>query len=198
MRTFRQLGGVLLTLWLGVCTAAFAVAPSPPPIPVTSSSVAGLAGSIVKPSFSLDVDGFAFESFDLTLSFSNPLLSFDLESSRVHYNGDTMPWTALPGYSTPGPRVTGDVGSFQLSALTIEPPTFSGVLVLQPAFRIRDTAPLGNTTVSITGSVGSDRALGERYYDSSATVSAVPEPEIWLLWLGGLGLLAWKRKRRSP
>lgn len=196
MQTFRHIRGALVALWLGLCAAAFA---SAQPLPVTTTPAAGVAGSTVKPAFSLDVNGFLFESLDLTLHFSDPMVSFDLASSTAQVNGQTLAWTALPGYFGIGPVVSGDVGSFQLSAFTIAPMTLTGPLVLRPAFQIRNTAPLGDTPITISGSFGTDPLNVERYFDSSATltVSAVPEPELWLLWLGGLGLLAWRRTRRS-
>lgn len=199
MPTFRQLRGALVAVWLGLCATAFAAAPSP--ITVTTTSVAGLAGSTVKPSFSLDVDGFFFESFDLSLRFTNPVLSFDLGSSRVLYNGNLLPWDGLPNYNDNGigPVTIGDNTRFQFSTFSLGLANFSGALVLQPAFKILEAAPLGPTAIAISGSIGSDPQGFERFFDSSATVtvSAVPEPEVWLLWLGGIGLLAWTRKRRS-
>ncbi len=193
-RQFRAaIAGLCIGLW-GLAHAA-----APPDIPVTTTAATGMAGSTVKPSFSFDVNGFDFEAFDLTLTFTDPVLSFDLGSSTASYNGNTMPWANLLAVFLPsGPSAIGDVGTFQFSAFSLAPESITGALVLQPAFQIRNGAPLGNTTVTVSGSIGSEPLVGERYFSSDATitVSAVPEPELWLLWLGGIGLLAWKKRSR--
>lgn len=179
----------LWALAAGLLMGTSALALAPPPIPVTATPATGMAGSMVMPAFSLDIDGFDFESFDLTLTYSGAVLSFDLGSSKVTYNGQQRAWENLPGFFSNGNFFS----SFDPIAASI-----TGPLLLQPAFQILGSAPLADTTVTIAGSVGSEPLIGERYFDSSTTitVSAIPEPEMWLLWLAGAGLVAWKRRAR--
>jgi len=184
-------------LWIGLSGAAIAAMAPPPPITVTVTQASGVAGSTVKPTFSFDVNGFLFESIDLRMTFTDPLLTFDLASSTVSYNGGSSAWTSLPNFNKAGPSVLGDVAWFSFSSFAAMPEPFTGALVLRPAFTIRNGAPLGATAVTVAGSIGTDAVFEERSFDHSVavTVSAVPEPELWLLWLGGIGLLAWKRSR---
>lgn len=191
MQIHKKFWAAVFGLLIGLSGAASAA-----DIPVTVTPAAGLAGSTVKPSFSLDVNGFAFASFDLSLTFTDPLLSFDLDSSTVSYNGQSRLLADLPAFFSSA-SVNGDLHTILFSAFAAEPETLTGPLVLRPAFLIRNGAPLGNTSVTVSGSIGEQPLVGERDFNSSATitVSAVPEPEIWLLWLGGVGLLAWRRSR---
>ena len=191
MQIHKKFWAAVFGLLIGLSGAASAA-----DIPVTVTPAAGLAGSTVKPSFSLDVNGFAFASFDLSLTFTDPLLSFDLDSSTVNYNGQSRLLADLPAFFSSA-SVNGDLHTILFSAFAAEPETLTGPLVLRPAFLIRNGAPLGNTSVTVSGSIGEQPLVGERDFNSSATitVSAVPEPEIWLLWLGGVGLLAWRRSR---
>lgn len=179
-------------LCLAFSSAAFAAAP--PMIPVTVTPASGNPGGVVQPVFSFDVTGFEFESFDLVLSYSAPLLALDLGNSSVTVNGVTGSWANILPFA---PSTSGS-GSYELHAFTLSPPTvLTGPIVLRPAFTIGNAAPLGATQVQVTGSIGSEPGIGERYFDSTVavTVTAVPEPEIWLMWLGGIGLLAWRRAR---
>jgi hypothetical protein len=179
----------LWALAAGLLMGSSAFALELPPIPVTATAATGMSGSLVMPAFSLDIDGFEFASLDVTLTYSSTVLTFDLGSSKVTYNGQARAWTSLPSFSSNG----NVFGSFDLNPVAV-----SGPLLLQPAFRIAVGAPLADTTVSIAGSVGEQPLVGERYFDSSTTVtvSAIPEPEMWLLWLAGAGLIAWKRRAR--
>jgi hypothetical protein len=178
-------------LCLAFSSAAFAAAP--PMIPVTVTPASGNPGSMVQPVFSFDVTGFEFESFDLVLSYSAPLLSLDLGNSSVTVNGVTGSWANILPFAT----TTSGSGTYEVHAFAVSPTVLTGPIVLRPAFTIGNAAPLGPTQVQIAGSIGSEPAIGERYFDNTGTVTvtAVPEPEIWLMWLGGIGLLAWRRAR---
>ncbi len=191
MQIHKKLWAAVFGLLIGLSGAASAA-----DIPVTVTPASGLIGSTVKPSFSLDVSGIDYETFDLTLTFSDALLSFDLGSSTMGYNGQLTLWSNLPGFYTPPPG-TSAAGTFRFGAITFTSVNIVGPLVLQPAFQVRNGAPLGDTTVTVSGSICCGPVVEEPYFDSSAaiTVSAVPEPEVWFLWLGGIALLAWKRLR---
>ena len=191
MQIHKKFWAAVIGLSIGLSGAASAA-----DIFVTVTPASGLVGSTVKPSFSLPVSGIAYDTLDLTLTFPEALLSFDLGSSTMHYNGQSTLWSNLPGFYTP-PTGTSAAGTFQFGTITLSPVNIVGPLVLQPAFLVRPGAPLGDTMVTMSGSISTDPVFEELYFDSSATitVSAVPEPEIWLLWLGGVGLLAWRRSR---
>jgi hypothetical protein len=190
MQIRKKVWTAFFGLWAGLSGAVFAA-----DVPVTVTPASGLPGSTVKPGFSLAVNGIDFVTLDLTLTFSNALLSFDLGSSTISYNGQSKLWSSLPGFITPPGPLT--AGTFLFGSLDLNSVNIIGPLVLEPAFQVRNGAPLGDTTVTVSGSICCDPVFEERYFDSSAaiTVSAVPEPEVWLLWLGGVGLLAWRRLR---
>ena len=191
MQIHKKFWAAVFGLLIGLSGAASAA-----DIPVTVTPASGQVGSTVKPSFSLPVSGIAYDTLDLTLTFPDALLSFDLGSSTAHYNGLSTLWSSLPGFYTPPPG-TSPAGTFRFGTVTLSSVSIVGPLVLKPAFQVRPGAPLGDTTVTVSGSISTDPVFEELYFDSSATitVSAVPEPEIWLLWLGGVGLLAWRRSR---
>lgn len=65
-----------------------------------------------------------------------------------------------------------------------------GVFNLQPGF------DAGNTQVRVFGQA-IDPAFNSEPFDVTATVSAVPEPETWLMVIGGLGLIASRVRRRA-
>ena len=189
----------LWTFAAGLLMGSSAFALAPPPIPVTVTPAAGIAGATVMPSFSLDVNGYTFDSIELALTYTDPVLSFDLGNSTASYNGTTVSWAALmPSFFPLGPTTAGDVSTFEFFAFQVNAPTITGPLVLRPAFTVRTGAPLGGTVIGISGTIATDPVFEERSFstDATITVSAVPEPEMWLLWLAGAGLIAWKRRAR--
>ena len=68
--------------------------------------------------------------------------------------------------------------------------TLTGVFDLLPGF---DT---GSTPVRVFGNA-SDQFFAFEEFDMTASVSAVPEPETWLMLIGGLGLIASRVRRRA-
>lgn len=196
MRT--RLMALLSWACLGLSGAAYAV--EPPPIDVSVSPVSGLPGSIVHPTLTLDITGFNLDVLDLDLAFDSAALSFLPSASTVTYNGHTVAFTDLPGFSPGVPGIGGDglwherYVSFSLFAVPV-----SGPLVLTGAFKIADAAMPGAYQIVASGYVTTDPVYEQRDFSGIAPlhVSAVPEPETWLLWLGGIGLLAARRTRRA-
>jgi len=68
--------------------------------------------------------------------------------------------------------------------------TMTGAFNMLPAFSS------GVTDVRVFGYAG-DTSFGEMPFDMIATVTAVPEPETWLMLLGGLALVASRIRRRK-
>lgn len=191
MKIFGNWRSIFGGLFFALSSVAWAAAP--PPIPVTVTPASGNPGTMVQPVFSFDVTGFEFASFDLILSYTSPLLSLDLGNSSVTVNGVSSSWSSILPFTT---TATG-AGSYEVHAFALAPATLTGPILLRPAFNIAPGAPLGATQIQIEGSIGEQPLIGERSFASAGTVTvtAVPEPEIWLMFLSGLGLLAWRRAR---
>jgi len=68
--------------------------------------------------------------------------------------------------------------------------TLTGVFQAQPGFAA------GSTLVHVSGQA-LDASFTGQSFAATAAVAAVPEPEAWLMLLGGLGLVAARVRRRS-
>lgn len=183
-------------LCMGFSGAAFAVA-GPPPVDLTITNASGLPGSLVSPTISFDIGGFLYEAFDLSFSYKASALTFKPLLSTVSFNSATGPLTGLPAYFSPVASVVGDVATVSVSSFSLLGIPMNSPLLLTAVFEIKPAAPAGPYGVSATGFVSTDPMGEERTFSGIATVTAVPEPEIWLLMLGGLGLVAWKKRSRS-
>ena len=191
MKIFGKWRSFISGLCLALSGAAWAA--MPPPIPVTVTPATGIPGATVQPVFSFDVTGFEFASFDLILSYTSPLLSLDLGNSSVTVNGVSSSWASVLPFLT----TASGAGSYEIHGFALEPALLTGPILLRPAFTISAGAPLGATEIQIEGSIGEQPLIGERSFSSVGivTVTAVPEPEVWLMFLGGLGMLALRRAR---
>lgn len=183
-------------LCMGFSGAAFAVA-GPPPVDLTITNASGLPGSLVSPMISFDISGFSYDSFDLSFSYKASALTFKPLLSTVSFNGTPGPLSSLPGSYALGPvSVVGDVATVSFGSLDITSPTVLSPLLLTAVFEINPAAPAGPYAISFAGTASTDPVYEERGFSGLATVTAVPEPEVWMLLLGGLGLLAWKKRSR--
>lgn len=167
--------------------------------------------------FNFDAD-FDLIGFMVSFKYDETKLSFNAAASTLSVGGSTAPLSTvlaqlqaastIPGpgpdflYSPDGP---GDFGSAIGSGLF----TFTGVYQTQsyliPAgssvtmtgvFDLLQGFDAGTTPVQVYGEAF-DVAFNNGAFDVTANVSAVPEPETWLMLLGGLGLLASRVRRRS-
>jgi hypothetical protein len=96
-----------------------------------------------------------------------------------------------------------DAGTYVLNAflLTGVPLPQGSKLVLNGVFDVTGSFGASTSTqVTISGSLGgraSDPFTEDVFPSMQTTVSAVPEPETWMLLLGGLGLIASRVRRAS-
>lgn len=197
----KHLVTVLAGLSLALAGPAWAVEPS---LELVTTGATGQPGAIAYPTFSLDLTGFSFDSLTLKLVYPTSLTLLPA-SSTVTFPTTTTPFNAalssLPGYAFGRSDQAGvrqdDIASFSLVGLSV-----TGPLLLTGAFQIDPTASLGSYQIAVSGlvSTGPVIELEEPAFDGIATinVTAVPEPETWLLWLCGIGVLFTRAVRRRP
>jgi hypothetical protein len=190
----------LIATIAGLCMgfSGMAIANVAPPVNLTITNAASTPGSLVSPTISFDIGGFLYEAFDLTFSYQASALTFKPQLSSVSYNGVPGPFTGLPAYLPGVASVTGDVATVSFSSFAAVGFTVNTPLLLTAVFQINNAALAAPYDISISGSVSTDPDFEERSFSGLATVTAVPEPEVWMLMLGGLGLVAWKRRPRLP
>jgi hypothetical protein len=192
----NKLIAAIAGLCMGISGSAFADVP--PPVNLTVTNAAGAPGSMVSPTISIDMAGFLYEAFDLTLSYQASALTFQPQLSTVSYNQTSGLFTGLPFYLPGIASVTGGVASVSFSSFAATGFAVNTPLLLTAVFQINNAAPVAPYDILISGSVSTDPVFEERSFSGVATVTAVPEPEIWLLMLGGLALVAWKKRSRLP
>ncbi len=212
-----NLGAALsLVAVLGLSGPVAHAAVSIPEPAISSSTVDAVSqpGSQALPSFVFDFDAnFDLIGFDVTIEFDPTKLSFNAAASTLTLGATTVTFpaalmamqTALPDFIySPGPGDFGaaiNTGSFSFNGAYFEPTsmlpiaagssvTMTGVFDLLPGFNT------GSTSVRVFGSVG-DQFFNFEDFDMTASVSAVPEPETWLMLIGGLGLIASRVRRRA-
>ncbi len=183
--------------------------------PVTPGGVSVVGGGTlqVQPTFNIGfASGYEFISLDFTLTYSNALsfskLEFTLPSnvgSPVSFSVTSAnlagPLPAAPDF-TYGVTVTApDMMSSVLTFSGFPSSSFvlSGPVLLKTTFL---TSTIGQSAVDLAGTSGPNAISFASYtldtFSSSAlvTVSAVPEPEAWLMLLAGLGMFATLGRRR--
>ena len=180
--------------------AASGVYASVPDIGSSMSGASGAPGEVVHSTLVLEISGFDFDSFTLDLAYDPQVMTFLPGASTVSFNGATIAFSALPNFSPP----TGDfdeVGDWHAyySSFSLNPVPVIGNLVLTGAFQIAGPgagSPIpGDYLVRASGSVTTDLVYEERFFNAESLVSVVPEPESWLFWLGGVGLVALRLAR---
>ncbi len=183
-------------MWLAT-SGAYASAPE---IDWSMTGGAGAPGDVVHSTLVLNISGFDFDSFTLDLAYDPQVMTFLTAASTVAFNGVTIPFAALPNFSPPTGSFDG-VGDWHayFSSFSLNPVPVIGNLVLTGVFQIAGPgagSPIpGDYLVRASGSVTTDLVYEERYFNAQTLVTVVPEPESWLLWLGGVGLVALRLAR---
>ncbi|MCB2008254.1 MAG: PEPxxWA-CTERM sorting domain-containing protein [Rhodoferax sp.] len=201
---------------LGLSGTAAQAAVSIPEPALSTSTVDAVSqpGSQALPSFVFNFDSnFDLIGFDITVQFDPTKLSFNAAASTLSFGASTVTLpaalmamqTALPDFIfSPGAGDFGtaiNTGEFSFNGAYFAPTSFfpvpagssvtlTGVFDLLPGF---DT---GSTPVRVFGNA-SDQFFAFEEFDMTASVSAVPEPETWLMLIGGLGLIASRVRRRA-
>lgn len=199
MSTRNHMLAVLAGSWLALAGPALAVEPAPV-LDLVATDATGLPGTIVHPTFSLDISGFSFDSLTLKLVYPTSLMllpgasTVSFAASPAPFDG---PLNTLPGYGTGRFAQAGfwhdDITAFSLVGLPV-----TGPLLLTGAFQIDPAASPGNYSIAVSGFVSTGPLVEEPAFMGMATVAVVPEPETWLLWLGGIGMLLTRATRRRP
>lgn len=215
MGILRNIAGlVALTAALVTSPLAHAVSGVPAVAPVVNVSATDASGPVpgkASPTLTFAfVEPYGFTSLFLQIDYDQSKLSFDnLLSSAVFHP------TALPAF-TLDDLVTLSGGDFSYDSdasvagsytLTAFFATQSYVLpagsslVLTGVFDLVGL-PMGQSTQVdmsgvLTSTVADIEPTAVNNFAVSAAVTAVPEPETWLMLLGGLGVLASRMRRRA-
>lgn len=166
--------------------------------------------------FNFNTD-FDLAGFEVTVEYDPSKLSFSAASSTLTAGGSTFrlaealalmeaasmvpgpgpDFLYSPGQADFGPAIT--TGSFTFGGTYLSQsyliPAGSSV-VMMGVFNLQPGFDAGDTQVRVFGDV-LDASFNGQNFDVTATVAAVPEPETWLMLLGGLGLIAARVRRRS-
>ena len=218
MKVLRKLGGIAVGVALGMASAlshaAFEIAPSA--VTVTANPVAlvtPVAGAQAITTLTFEfLENYSFGSLSLYVDYDKDFLKFNRAASTVGVlgAGPAVPLADAVAFLTtgmPGFDVESDVpsaGQYSLSGFTIEPfyPLPLGTkLVLTGVFDLKDSFTANTTAwVHMSGLVSgpsADPFREDSFGILQTTVTAVPEPETWMMLLGGLGLIAGSMRRRS-
>lgn len=213
-----NLGGTLSLAAVLSFSGQIAQAAVDPTILVSAVSAAALPLGEASPSFVFNFSkDFDIAGFEVTFEYDSAKLSFNAAASTLTVEGSalTLPTTLAlmqaasvvpdsdPDFIySPGPGFFGsaiDTGLFTFTGTYVsqsylisagDSVTMTGVFNLRPGF------VSGDTPVRVFGQA-IDPGLNGESFNVTATVTAVPEPETWLMLLGGLGLLAARVRRRN-
>ncbi len=214
--------GAIVSLVAGLgLTGQVAHADPDVPDPVISASAVNATATLSNQAFPYFVlnfnTDFDLAGFEVTVEYAPTKLSFSAASTRLTIGSDTFKLpevlammeaaSVIPGSDpdfiySPGQADFGSdihTGSFSFNGTYLGEPylvpagtsvVMMGVFNLQPGF------DAGDTQVRVFG-MAIDPSLNGENFDVTATVAAVPEPETWLMLLGGLGLIAARVRRRN-
>ena len=218
---YRKLGAAFaLAAALGL-TGQIAQAGLSVPLPAVSAISASAIdvelqpGSEALPSFVFTFDAnYDLAGFDVSIEFDSTKLSFNAAASKFTTSAGTSTlaeaFSALKNGScnflgTPDlvSFPTEDKsGLFSFGGAFLDPMyslpiaagssiTLTGVFNMLPGFKS------GSALVRVYGNAGDAVFNSLDEFDVTAAVSAVPEPETWLMLLGGLGLVASRVRRHK-
>lgn len=166
-----------------------------------SSALSGVPGGQIEATLSFDIGaGYPFNGANFWMEYDPTSMGFLAEGSKVTVNGTEYGFLdVLADLSSLSADMTSNV-SPGMVAFSIYLPVFpelvsipvTGPVTLSAAFEL-SSAFAGPAFIDFGGAVGGEE---ESLFSGSIQVTAVPEPETWLMWLGGLGLLAARYTRR--
>jgi hypothetical protein len=187
----------------------------PEPV-ITTSTVDSVSqpGSQALPSF-VFVFGADYDlaGFDITINFDPAKLTFNAAASTLTTSAGTSTLAQVANGLINGPGnflfspdpdfgTAIDTGTFKFGGSFFDPNFFLPVsngssFTLTGVFNMRTTFTSGTTDVQVVGTAGDFAFNPFEDFGGTATVTAVPEPETWLMLLGGLGLIASRVRRRA-
>jgi len=218
MKIWKSTSGALLA-GAFMLAGGLAQASAQPDVAVPPGAIRGgtaSPGGTAITSFTISFTGnYEFIGMDTTVSYNPDLLTFNPLQSSVSILGQSY---SLPEFfdqlsalsSIPGSDFTAVGGESMLGVLffgagfaVTGSTTLTGEIVVNTAFDLSSTFAVGTSSqvkveqlefadVNITFT-----PLASPEFPLVMTVTAVPEPESWLMLLAGLGLLGAVAKRRS-
>lgn len=166
-----------------------------------SSALTGAPGGQVTATWNFDIgDNYPFNGANFSMEYDPASMGFLAEGSKVTVNATEYDFLdVLADLSSLGGDMTSNVSSGMV-AFSVYLPVFpelvsipvTGPVTLSATFELASTFT-GPAFIDFEGAVGGEE---ESLFSGSIQVTAVPEPETWLMWLGGLGLLAARYARR--
>jgi len=176
----------------------------------TSTDASAAPGSFAYPTFTLFFAEFpAFTApydlvaLDFDINYDAAQLTFNPHLSSITYNGNPIVGiNAALGQlaSDSGSVCAGNVcsiaapGRFTVAWSTLSNAGLNTPVVLTAAFQVLPGAT--GDIIQLVGTSGRDGQLLLDSFDQGAVVTAVPEPEGWLMMLAGVGLIATLGRRR--
>ena len=132
------------------------------------------------------------------MTYDADQMSFLADVSEVTVNGAGYGFNVvlealngLGGVTNAAPGVAG----FSVLLPEASPIPVNGPVTLTAVFKLGDNFA-GSTYILFEGDAWGDLNVDNSFI-GEIQVTAVPEPETWLMWLGGLGLLAARYARRQ-
>ncbi len=205
-----------LSLFVGGCalcvSTAMASLPvnTPPVVSAGDASVVPGSGAQAMPTVTFAFSSpYEFTTLLLNVDYDSNLMTFNAAQSTLSVGGNELPLqqvlvalSANPNFSySPNDAV----GSYTLTAGYAFPdyyPLTAGSMVLKGVFDLKPSFLAGMyTDVAVYGTITSRAADVDPFpidnFSVVPRVTAVPEPETWLMLLGGLGLVAALGRRRK-
>lgn len=207
MRITRHIEALFLGAFLALCGAgAHAAMGAPPTVSATDASAA--PGAIATPTLTFDFGAvnYPFSTLSFEMGYVTSQLTFLPDQSTVTVgatSGSYNSFLAALDLASGGGLIVNDgaPGFYGVTAATLPETSFAvtGQVTISAAFRL--AAPFSSPQqIQYSGLIsGPSDGLGgniETPFGGTITISAVPEPEIWLMWLAGVGLLATRAARR--
>jgi hypothetical protein len=188
---------------LTVALLCLVAGPSLAQVSVVSTDASGVRFGLAVPTVSFDIGAdYPFSTLNVLMAYDSSQLTFRPDESTVKvglapaigFNDfiaalqlATGP-NFLPNFGTPG------LYGFSTSITPGQDPIIvSGPVTIAPAFLL-DGHFSGPSFVYFEGDISGDDL--EDMFNGTIAITAVPEPETWLLWAVGLGLLT--RLSRHP
>lgn len=208
----------LLGLSASLSHAALELPPQPSAVAVSATpSVTVTPGAGARATISLTFEflaDYSFNAIQLEVGYDAGLLQFNRGASSISV---FAPAASLPSavaslpsalaLSVPAPNqeinnLTAGTYALSASSLASFPLAQGSKLVLNGVFDVTGsfTASL-STLVTMSGSLAGRlgaSSTNDAFPPLQTMVSAVPEPQTWMLLLGGLGLMASRVRRASP